>query len=450
MGYTKPKSFAQPIVFFDIRCIAAFGASPIAANLTHLRLRVPSRDLAQILVAPGLFPNLRYLDISTTNVRVDATFSLLLRSYVRLEHLVLDRVNLFGFMARDKGPELCHELGDRTVSAGLVRGKEKERAIAAWDLAERVRLAEAEAARRSARLRDTDEGDEGGSGSGSETEDESAREAREAEAAEAERQRQITLARSRRGHRSAAHSTFSLRDRPARRGANTSTAAAPSVHIPPPDTLYLVLPALPTLKTMSIGGEAHSLSARKVGEWEDQFHAGWREGLGKLHAWAVHIAERYERALRKADEWRTQDARAAGRGSSSNSRSMGNGKGKAKPVAKPSGTRPPTDIRLFRFPTPNEDCDRPDSGYPLSGLIEVTPIGREFLEPYQLALADAQLHVDGQGPPACVLCTVPDCEGPARRGDEGARLDGRGGMGGKHRLGCGHRLGRSIWGWEGV
>ena len=450
MGISRPKIFAQPIVFFDIKCISTFGASPVAAHLTHLRLRVPSRDLALVLVStPGgrsLFPSLRYLDISTTNVRIDGVFSALLRSYARLEHLVLDRVNLFGFMARDRGPELCKELGDKVVSAGLVRGKERERQIAAWELRERVRLAESAGARRSSRARDTDEverNEEGDSSDGySESPERNA--ALQVESEEEERQRRLAFARSRRGHRSAGHSTFSLRTRAPR------TVIAPSVisthvPVPPPDTLYLVLPPLLTLKTLSIGGEAHSLSASKVREWEEEFHRGWRDGLGKIMGWANHVSEKYERAIRKSAEWRYQEIKA----SLASAKSASSGKGKTKVTPKPAGTKPPTDIRLFRFPFPDEYVPNCDPSDPLTGLIEVFPEGKDYLEPYKVVLADAELHANGQGPSQCVLCTVPDCEGPARRGDEGAKLDGRGGMGGKHRSGCGHLYGRSIWGWEG-
>jgi hypothetical protein len=196
-----------------------------------------------------------------------------------------------------------------------------------------------------------------------------------------------------------------------------------------------------------MGGEAHSLSATRVREWEEEYHAGWRDGLGKVLGWAQHIAERYERALRKADEWRAQEVKAS---TKSNGPSKGKGKALATTSTKPAGTRPPTDIRLFRFPAPDEETARHEPSDPLAGLIEVFPQGRDYLDAYKLAVADSEIHANGQGPPACVLCTVPDCEGPARRGDEGARLDGRGGMGGKHKEGCGHLLGREIWGWNGV
>ena len=450
MGYTKPKTFAQPIVFFDIKCIARFGASPVAANLTHLRLRVPSRDLALVLVGPQiqgranrLFPSLRYLDISTTNVRLDSVLSTLLRTYSRLEHLVLDRVNLFGFTAREKGLELCKNLGGLCVSAGLARGKERERLITAWEVGERTRLALVESQMR----RDRERGEEGDDSEGSEGEDEESPDlvaARARQAADEERQRAIAVARSRRGHRSAAHSTFSLRDRP-ERGQNTaSTSLAPSNPLPLPDKFYFVLPPLPTLQSISIGGEAHALSASRVSEWEDEFHAGWRDGLANVLGWATHVAERYERAKRKAEEWYTTELSGASQSSTAR-----RGKGRTAPSLT-TRVKPPTDIRLYRFPLPSEPRPTLNPADPTTGLIELEPTARDYLEPYKVAIGDAELYVTSHAnPPPCVFCTVPDCEGPARRGADGEKVDGRGGMGIKHQPGCGHLVGRSVWGWEG-
>lgn len=446
MGWAKPKSFAQPIVFFDIKCLARFGAASVAANLTHLRLRVPSRDIAYVLIGPqvpgrtsNLFPSLRYLDISTTNVRLDSVLSTLLRSYERLEHLVLDRVNLFGFTAKDRGVELCRELGGLCVSAGLARGKERERAIAAWDVMERTRFAQAEAERQ--RLQAEQTHVEEGRGLSPEIVA-----ARNAQAEAEERERLIALSRSRRGHRSAAHSTISLRDRPSRVsrvGAATSTLPS-NIALPPPDRAYFVLPPLPTLKTVSIGGEAHAISTAKIAEWEDDFHSGWRDGLGKVLGWAVHVAEKYERAKKKADEWYNTEM-VGGKAKEKPAR----GKGKsAAPAAK---VKPPTDIRLFRFPLPSEPRVPGDPSDPTSGLIEIHPIGREYIEDYRNAIGDAELYAASHGnPPPCVLCTVPDCEGPARKGSEGERVDGRGGLNGKHKDNCGHLYGRNVWGWQNV
>lgn len=480
LGITRPKHFAQPIVFFDIQCLANFGAAAVAANLTHMRLRVPSRDLARVLIMPPprggynrvLFPELRNLDISTTNVRLDTTLSALLKQYSKLEHLVLDRVNLFGFTAREKGLELCNDLGGVIVNAGLMRSKEKERQIAAWEVAERVRMAEAaaEAARQvEARQREQEEQQ----GDRETEEDRRAREAQE------EIQRNLELMRSRRGHRSAAHSTFSLRDR-RRTGTSTSTTStsANNLPLPPQDKLYMVLPPLPTLKTICIGGEAHTLPASTVARWEGQFHAGWMEGLERILGWATHLADKYERGKRKAEEWVVKERGKNAGGSNSRTGTSGSGVGRGKGKDKPSSSsssaaakvlpKPPTDIRLFRFPLPSETFSRrsgdEEDGEPghekpgpfnlTAGLIEVIPSSasdRSYLNPYREALADAQLYKDkqeGVGAP-CVFCTIPDCEGPARRGAEGEKVDGRGGMGGKHKEGCGHMIGRRTWGWEG-
>ncbi|WVO24336.1 uncharacterized protein IAS62_005700 [Cryptococcus decagattii] len=480
LGITRPKHFAQPIVFFDIQCLASFGAAAVAANLTHLRLRVPSRDLARVLIMPPprggynrvLFPELRYLDISTTNVRLDTTLSTLLKQYSKLEHLVLDRVNLFGFTAREKGLELCNDLGGVIVNAGLMGSKEKERQITAWEVAERVRMAEAatEAARQvEARQREQEE----------QQGDREAEEDRRAREAQEEIQRNLELMRSRRGHRSAAHSTFSLRDR-RRTGTSTSTTSTSTnnLPLPPQDKLYMVLPPLPTLKTICIGGEAHTLPASKVAQWEGQFHAGWMEGLEKILGWATHLADKYERGKRKAEEWVVKERGKNAGGSNPRTGTSGSNTGKGKGKGKPSSTsssaaakalpKPPTDIRLFRFPLPSEtlscrsgdeENDEPEHKKPgpfnlTAGLIEVipsSPSDRSYLNPYREALADAQLHKDKQGGVGapCVFCTIPDCEGPARRGAEGEKVDGRGGMGGKHKEGCGHMIGRRTWGWEG-
>ncbi|EAL17808.1 hypothetical protein CNBL0700 [Cryptococcus deneoformans B-3501A] len=465
LGITRPKHFAQPIVFFDIQCLANFGAAAVAANLTHLRLRVPSRDLARVLIMPpprgsynqALFPELRYLDISTTNVRLDTTLSALLKQYSKLEHLVLDRVNLFGFTAREKGLELCNDLGMVIVNAGLTRSKEKERQIAAWEVAERVRMAEAtaEAARQvevGQREQDEHQGDR-------ETEED-----RRAREAQEEIQRNLELMRSR------------------RTSASTASSSANNLPLPPQDKLYMVLPPLPTLKTICIGGEAHTLPANKVAQWEDQFHAGWMEGLERILGWATHLADKYDRGKRKAEEWVVKERGKNGSGSNSTTGTGGSnaakGRGKGKTSSSSSSAaaakvlpKPPTDIRLFRFPLPSEtisrrnnegeeENDETEHGKPgpfnlTSGLIEVVPSSpsdRSYLNPYREALADAQLYKDrqeGVGAP-CVFCTIPDCEGPARRGAEGEKVDGRGGMGGKHREECGHMVGRRTWGWEGL
>ncbi|GAA5999033.1 uncharacterized protein JCM10292_003273 [Rhodotorula paludigena] len=106
--------FAQPIVFFQLACLTRLASSPLGAQLTHVTLRLPRRNLLTALTdAPtlrrgsgqgggkegALFPALRHLDLSTTHVVDDARFPTLLRLYPRLETLVLDRCS--GLVSRE-------------------------------------------------------------------------------------------------------------------------------------------------------------------------------------------------------------------------------------------------------------------------------------------------------------------------------------------------------------
>nr|GFD59306.1 hypothetical protein [Tanacetum cinerariifolium] len=82
---------------------------------------------------------------------------------------------------------------------------------------------------------------------------------------------------------------------------------------------------------------------------DNDFHAGWREGLAKVLGWAQHVAEKYERSRKKAEEWYASELSSSQTSSSAQKRG---GKGKAPSTA--TKVKPPTDIRLFRFPLPSE------------------------------------------------------------------------------------------------
>ncbi|ORX35255.1 hypothetical protein BD324DRAFT_582139 [Kockovaella imperatae] len=438
---SRPKEFAQPMVFFDVKCIWRFGTSPVARHLTHLRLRVPSRNITSVLILhhlPGysntVFPALRYLDVSTTNVRLDTVLSTLLKSYTLLEHLVLDRTNLFAFGAGEKGSELCKDLGSLCVAAGLSRGKERERRIALWDATERARIAQAE------RIRPHEQPN-GSTQQSSETPGSSQNAAASSTPGSALSQERLPeVSRPRRGNRSVAQPTFSIRDRP-RRGAGSTAAATglSAVDLPSTERAYFVLPPLPCLKTISIGGEAHAIGPSRVDEWERQFQAGWAQSLERLSDWAEYTAERYERAKRKAEDWK-------GKNDGTTSQPFTQ-KGK-KPV---TTVKPPLDVRLYRFPRPDEpECSLHNQDDPTMGLVEVQAVDRSYLDPYLDAMSASELHLGdpSRHPAPCIMCTVPDCKGPTRRGAGGERVDEVGGMNGKHREGCGHLLGRQIWGWQ--
>lgn len=454
----KPRTFAQPIVFFDVRCVAFLGASPVAKHLTHFRLRVPSRDIAYVLVtkpeplapvafatntapapAPNasatMFPALTYLDISTTNVRLDAVLATLLRNYERLEHLVLDRTNLFGFRSKDKGELMSRELGGLCVTVSLQRAKEREKALGAWDARQRTAAflreqAQHESQRSAAAVR------------GLSAAERAERELQRQEDEEAERQ--AHYARARRGHRSAGQSTISLRTNSRR---NQALAAAAGVHpadLPPSNRAWFVLPALPRLRSVNIGGEAVGVSRfYDLAAWRHAFRDGWVESVQRNLGWARNTADKYARARKKIAEWHAYT------GSLRTGAGAGTGK---KGKAAGAKSQPPLDVRLFRYPVPGEDVPEPDAAADsedraLAGLIEIDDAGAaQFIAAYKDYLGDCE-RIGGF---PCVFCTTPDCEGPYRRGGEGERVDGRGGMDAPHEPGCGHLLGRTIWGWEGV
>jgi hypothetical protein len=485
----KPRTFAQPLVFHDIRCIQRLAVSDAAKYITHLRLRAPGKDIARVLSEAGEgrmarqhFPQLQFLDLSTTNLRHDGSFGLLVKRYDKLEHLVLDRTNIFGFQGKDAGAELCFELGKGIVMAGLARSKEREREIASWDLAQRRRAAERERARmremtrRPAAIREDEEaGSDGGSDSANEG---PSIHPAVADAPMAPLVINLHDRNRRRNVRSAAHSTFSIRETSRRgRGAGAAVETDDDLAIAPPDSLSLVLPPLPTLKTLNLGGEGgNNMSPQRAAEWDRKLHLGWRDGLEKLFDWAQRVGEKYERAVKAARQWEMQESGETNprAGSSkgkhaSHSRKASTSTSAANSKAK---TRPPLNVRLYRYPTAEESKQNivfPEDD-PVVGLVAVNPAEEDWKLAYTSAIADTEawcaaidagrnlddLYREERGR-MVLLCTVPDCEGPMRKSEDGKREDGRSGMSlvnGKivlkgdmqHREGCGHLIARQTFG----
>ncbi|KAJ9120813.1 hypothetical protein QFC22_002747 [Naganishia vaughanmartiniae] len=486
----KPRTFAQPLVFHDIRCLQRLAVSDAAKYLTHLRLRAPSKDIARVLsetgegkVARMHFPQLEFLDLSTTNLRHDGWFTMLLKRYDKLEHLVLDRTNIFGFQGKDAGAELCAELGKAIVMSGLARSKEREREIASWELAQRRRAAERERSRlrelanRPNPIREEDENEDDGSGT-----DDGQRQVSSAAVSStaAPTMAPLVLNRNRRRVvRSAAHSTFSIRETSRRnRGPGGAIEDDDDLVIAPPNTLALVLPALPTLKTINIGGEGgNNMNPERAAEWDRKLHLGWKDGLDKVWDWAQRVGEKYERSVKAARQWEMQES-SDGMSHSGSSKNAKHGSGARKAAsssassANKSKTRPPLDIQLYRYATAQESKEHivfPDED-PTIGLIPINPLEEDWKLAYTSALADVESWLAAiqagrdldelyqeEGGRSAVLCTVPDCEGPMRKSEDGKREDGRSGMSlvnGKivlkgdmqHRAGCGHIVARQTFG----
>ncbi len=291
---------------------------------------------------------------------------------------------------------------------------------------------------------------------------------------------------SRRTHRSAGMANFSIRESNLRtRRSNALASTQEDLPLPPPTELHIVLPPLPTIQSICVGGETADLSQSNIAKWDLSFHLGWLEGLQKVEEWAARQYERYERAVRAARQWHVTEEQERMRNGGKDKNKQKSSKGKAEvPLLPKVKVRPPLDIKLYRYPRGEELSGPLDSSEnPLEGLIEIKPEdidGKEdWKAPYDLALEDATAFVSllqsqqnsenssrsltdvySEYPTQPVLCLIPDCEGPMRRGEDGQRDDGRSGMilkEGKleedkvrlsHAPGCGHMHGRRTWGWR--
>lgn len=466
LASAQPKIFAQPIVFFNMGCITELASSPVAAHVSHLRLSIPLRDVVTALVAsPHSFPSLRFLDLSTTNLRLHTHVPTLLAHYPNLEHLVLDHTNLFGFLGfeSDKGAECARELGKLIAMGGMGRSKEREREIARWEEAAwRGRTARRlEAARH-----------DGGTSSGQEAAQADPADEAADELAQLTTQEYNPAAR-RRNVRSMAHSTFSIRLTTTGHGGPGATPHQASQPLTPyhPESIAFVLPSPPALRSFCLGGEAPLTPAQRHA-WQRAFDAGWRDGVAKVVEWSVKgVGERFERARRKAeadrkewDKWLARHSVASTNGTtalqedsqpSPPTASSQKGKGKAKASSSSSQAAsstskplPPPRIILYRFPSPSEALAARDSHAPASDLIEVAP-SSDWRSRYT-GLLDADVP--------CKLCLVPNvAEGPLRRGGNGEVAEhdedddsegeggGDGGTSSAHGSGCGHRVGTQVW-----
>jgi hypothetical protein len=279
-------------------------------------------------------------------------------------------------------------------------------------------------------------------------------------------------------------SSFSIRERPLRSRAANRRNSDPDLVLPPAETLAFVLPALPTLRSISIGGENATITAPKARQWDRQFQAGWKEGLVKVSEWAMRVIERYERAVKVARQWEKAEEEAAmhkhGKGQHSKhthtthtSHTAGkhhqhqhHKQSSAAAGSTKTKVKPPTDIKLYRYPSTAKAAaseafhDDSDPTNPCNGLEAISD-AHDWLDECRAAVAQVESYLasfvgkdqvasSSSLPtverPQAVLCTVPDCEGPWRRGDGGERLDGRSVPSIPHTPGCGHLLGSAVWG----
>lgn len=145
---------AQPIVLFKTWCLSILATSPIAQCIEHLRIRIPNRSLLVPLTTtqtsstttslshttvpssgvPSIFPSVQLLDLSTSYLPTELSYSTLLRRHQSLRHLILDRSGLLptfridsSLSADDRHTEISRGLGKATAAVGVVRALEATR-----------------------------------------------------------------------------------------------------------------------------------------------------------------------------------------------------------------------------------------------------------------------------------------------------------------------------------
>ncbi|GLB43507.1 hypothetical protein LshimejAT787_1400190 [Lyophyllum shimeji] len=143
--------FAQPIVFFrlDLHLSLLIHSQAASASLKSLRIRIPSRPIAQPLTVAYMDPSHRdaspiprvpppsieFLDISTSGISVPEIETLLAR-FKDLKHLILDACTglLRGGSPQALGRELgwWSDLGKRIAMAGVKKARDREKELKTW------------------------------------------------------------------------------------------------------------------------------------------------------------------------------------------------------------------------------------------------------------------------------------------------------------------------------
>lgn len=249
-------TFAQPIVFFSLNPLIKLSLSPASQKITHIRLRVPSRQLAPYIASTPVdihrcpFPNVTLLDMSTSSVHTFNELESLLNfaGGGQLQHLMLDGTDHTALNGITRDWEM---LGRTCALAGVKHSRNVEKNLKSW------RQAEATA----------------GNDNQDHTDDRLPGNAQDR--------------RPRPGRRGMATATISLRDRP--------TVSANSTPLPTPlpgsshkATKIRVCPSPPHLLSLCMSLPSSLEQHDDIGNQEiharANFARGWSEGVGQLRS----------------------------------------------------------------------------------------------------------------------------------------------------------------------
>ena len=416
---TPEKAYAQPIVFFKLSCLSTFATSPIAAHISNVRLRVPNRSILTAIstastggstvipathsaALPKPFPAMEHLDISTTYVDCDAALQGLLKRHPGLFNLVVDRSGLIRFGMAE---QTCLEIGKVVASVGISRATE---AMKVYRAAARAQQAQIQAQVRAGRGDDNEHQIE----------------------STAQRLANTEITTNRRGR-----SSYATERRP--RSVNTAPFAGTSSLNSMSDALAglhvsnsikpVILPSSPSLRSLACGVGPHEGLEALRSEWEEEFQAGYEEGLDKVIQIIEDRLEEYHRLAIRA-----QNATH---------------KSPAEDRMHP---------QLYRFRSPQERknllAKAADQGCAVSDLDEMQD--KDILASMDLVACDeteVNILIDQVRSSACQLCTLPDCAAEGRiaftdsgeKDEEERRVWRR--PANQHKAGCAHLVGRQIW-----
>lgn len=126
---SSAKHFAQPLVFFQLEPISVLLRSEYTNSLTHLRLRIPGRQVSRFISSFSLsVPALRLLDLSTCNI-IASDMEEILTRFHDLQYLILDGCNV----ARDQSQVTeWNNIGKICATATVKRAKAREKELKTW------------------------------------------------------------------------------------------------------------------------------------------------------------------------------------------------------------------------------------------------------------------------------------------------------------------------------
>ncbi|KAI0784967.1 hypothetical protein C8Q75DRAFT_809518 [Abortiporus biennis] len=135
MAIAPKGKFAQPMVFFRLDSVTKLCCSSFLRDTKHLRLRIPSRQIARFIYSnPLSLPSITLLDLSTCHV-VEADVEHLLGRLRHLEHLVLDGSPILSQrtdLQEDENQVQWMNLGKTLAIAGIRVAREREKKLKAW------------------------------------------------------------------------------------------------------------------------------------------------------------------------------------------------------------------------------------------------------------------------------------------------------------------------------